>query len=71
MLRKAEMAAKSAQVKNPEYVTLPQAAELAGVHYRTARRWVATGRLKAVRIGPKLLKISKSDLQEFLGGAEL
>lgn len=59
--------------RHPELIGLPEAAERCGVHYRTIRRWVATGRLDAVRVGPRLLKIDAAQLETLMqpvgGGA--
>ena len=58
--------------RHPELIGLTEAAEQAGVHYRTVRRWIERGELAATRVGPKLLKIKQSDLDKFLtpvGGA--
>jgi excisionase family DNA binding protein len=58
--------------RHPELIGLPEAAERCGVHYRTIRRWIADGKLPAVRVGPKLLKVNASDLERILspvGGA--
>jgi excisionase family DNA binding protein len=58
--------------RHPELIGLPDAADRCGVHYRTLRRWIADGRINAVRVGPKLLKIDVADLDAFLqptGGA--
>ena len=42
------------------------AAEYAGVHPVTLRRWVAAGRLPAYRVGPRLLKIDLDDLESII-----
>jgi len=59
--------------RHPELIGLPEAAEQCGVHYRTFRRWVSDGRISAVRVGPKLLKVDANDLAQLLqptgGGA--
>lgn len=58
--------------RHPELIGLPEAAERCGVHYRTMRRWVSEGRISAVRVGPKLLKVDAADLAALLqptGGA--
>jgi excisionase family DNA binding protein len=58
--------------RHPELIGLPEAADRCDVSYRTVRRWVADGRLSAVRIGPRLLKVSIADLDALhqpVGGA--
>lgn len=59
--------------RHPELVGLAEAALELDVHYRTIRRWIAAGRLDAVRVGPRLLKVRRSDLNEIMapvgGGA--
>ncbi|WP_045380137.1 helix-turn-helix domain-containing protein [Mycobacterium kyorinense] len=53
--------------------SLSAAAEIANVHPRTLRRYIASGRLTAYRVGPRLLKVSLDDLEALLvpvgGGA--
>lgn len=58
--------------RHPELIGLPEAADRCGLSYRTIRRWVAAGRLPAVRVGPRLLKVSTADLDTLItpvGGA--
>lgn len=54
-------------------IGIQEAADRLGVSYRTVRRWIATGRLTAVRVGPRLLKVSAADLDALMqpvgGGA--
>lgn len=53
-------------------VRLSEAAEVAGVHRLTLRRWIAEGRLTAVRVGPRLIKVDIAELESLLqpvGGA--
>ncbi|OBF55074.1 helix-turn-helix domain-containing protein [Mycobacterium sp. 852002-53434_SCH5985345] len=53
-------------------IGLQQAADYCDVSYRTVRRWIADGRLNAVRVGPRLLKVDADELAAFLqptGGA--
>ena len=52
--------------------SINQAADKAGVHPMTIRRWIADGRLKATRVGPRLIRISAEDLEKVftpMGGA--
>ncbi|MFP5219955.1 MAG: helix-turn-helix domain-containing protein [Actinomycetes bacterium] len=46
-----------------ELLSLDQAAAALGVHRNTVRRLVARGELPAVRIGPRLVRVSSSDLK--------
>jgi excisionase family DNA binding protein len=58
--------------RHPELMSLQESADYCDVSYRTIRRWVADGRLNAVRVGPRLLKVHAADLDAFLqpvGGA--
>ncbi|MUL75705.1 helix-turn-helix domain-containing protein [Mycobacterium sp. CBMA226] len=52
----------------PNLIGVPQAAEYADVHYRTMRRWIQEGRIRAVRVGPKLLKVDLNELERFIAG---
>lgn len=58
------MSEKSPQTQ--QWISLAEAAERCGVNYRTIRRYVGTGRLKAVRIGPRLLKVRPSDVDALM-----
>lgn len=49
------------------FVGIHDAAELAGVHPATIRRRVADGTLPAKRLGPRLIRIKRSDLYTWLG----
>ncbi|WP_373234863.1 excisionase family DNA-binding protein [Mycobacterium marinum] len=49
--------------RQPELIGLQEAASRCDVDYRTIRRWIAAGRLNAVRVGPRLLKVDPADLE--------
>ncbi len=58
--------------RHPELIGLTEAADYCNVSYRTVRRWIAEGRINAVRVGPKLLKVGLADLDAIMqptGGA--
>ncbi len=59
---------------HPEMISLNEAAARLGVNYRTIRRWIAAGRIDAVRVGPRLLKIDAAQLDRVtspVGGGAL
>lgn len=45
-----------------EYLTIKEAAATRQVSQRTIRRWIASGLLQAVRLGPSLIRISSDEL---------
>jgi excisionase family DNA binding protein len=47
-------------------MTLAAAAAYADVHPVTLRRWVAAGRLPAHRVGPRLLKFDRDELESIV-----
>lgn len=52
------------------HISINQAADRAGVHPRTVRRWIATGALPAYKMGPKLVRIDVADLDAFFRSHE-
>jgi excisionase family DNA binding protein len=46
----------------PPRPTIQQAAAWLGVDPKTVRRYIAQGRLKAVRIGPRLIRVERESL---------
>lgn len=59
--------------RHPELIGLQEVADQCDVSYRTVRRWVADGRLNAVRVGPRLLKVDAAAVDALMrpvgGGA--
>lgn len=47
-------------------LTIQQAAEELGVSSKSIRRWIADGRLTARRAGPRLIRIDRSQLDQFM-----
>lgn len=47
----------------PEWLTVAGAAEELGVTTKTVRRWITAGTLRAHRLGPRLLRIAREDLE--------
>ncbi len=58
------------QRRHPDLVPLPEAAAYCSVSYRTIRRWIADGRLSAVRVGPRLLMVKAADLDALITPAD-
>lgn len=50
----------------PALLTIAAVAEFCAVHDRTVRRWVAQGRLRAVKAGG-LVRVPRDELARFLG----
>jgi excisionase family DNA binding protein len=70
--RQSRIPANRRERRHPELIGLQVAADYCDVSYRTIRRWIAEGRLNAVRVGPRLLKVDSAELEAFLqptGGA--
>ncbi|KMV15836.1 hypothetical protein ACT17_23370 [Mycolicibacterium conceptionense] len=56
----------------PARPTIQQAADYANVDPKTIRRWIAQGRVKAHRFGPRLIRVDRDsllDLARPVGGA--
>lgn len=66
MAQTAAVARNRRDRRHPELIGLTEVAELCDVNYRTVRRWIQSGRLKAVRVGPRLLKVKASDIDAML-----
>ena len=54
-----------------ELMTVTQAAAILGVNSFTIRRWIKSGKLEAMRIGEKLLKIKPESLIKFIEASQL
>lgn len=42
-----------------------EVADILGVGHSTVRKWVAEGRLRAYRYGPRVIRIDAADLRKF------
>lgn len=51
---------------NEQFLTTSEIAEILRVHQRTVQRWISSNRLKATKVGPKILRVRKQDFDEFL-----
>lgn len=57
------MKQQSAVDSLPARPSIQQAADWLGVDPKTIRRYIAQGRLSAVRVGPRLIRIERESLQ--------
>ncbi|GAA4147122.1 excisionase family DNA-binding protein [Leifsonia shinshuensis] len=46
----------------PAWLTIREAAELLRVDHKTIRRYISAGRIKAERVGPRLIRVSSASL---------
>ena len=51
---------------NPDYLTIDEAAEVAGVHRSTILDWMKKGHIEVIRISPKVTRISRAHLEQCL-----
>ena len=58
--------AKPAATINDQFLSVTQTADLLGVDIRTVRNMLRDGRLKAVTLGPRVLRIRLSDIESAL-----
>jgi excisionase family DNA binding protein len=50
------------QTELPPRPSIQQAAAWLGVHPKTVRRYIAQGRIKAMKVGPRLIRIERESL---------
>lgn len=48
----------------PDLLTIAQTAQYLGVNPATIRRLIASGRLKAYRYGPRIIRIDQADVHK-------
>ena len=49
-----------------KYYTPDQVAESLGVSAKTVREWLKNGKLQGTKLGPRLWRISESDVEKFV-----
>jgi len=62
----ARKAATPEQLDPTKYATVKEAAEMLGVNSATVRRWIDAELIKAYRLGPRMLRVKRSDLDALL-----
>lgn len=48
------------------FLSIQQAADEVGVNPKTIRRWISDGRLTARRVGPRLIRIERAELDRLM-----
>lgn len=52
--------------RQSDLVNLQEAAERAGVHPKTVRRWISEGRIRGYRMGPRFIRVDLDELAAML-----
>lgn len=60
-----------AEITPPEHVTVKQVANYFDVHELTVRRWIADGKLPAIRVGKRAIRIRVADVNAFIRDRQL
>jgi excisionase family DNA binding protein len=47
-------------------LTVRMVADMCGVHVLTVRKWIACGVIHAVRVGPRLVRVPKSEVERII-----
>lgn len=55
----------------PDRASVQQTAGYLGVSVKTVRNYIASGRLTAIRIGPRLLRIERESIERLLQPVEI
>lgn len=53
-------------VELPQRASIAETAEYLGVSTKTVRRYIADGKLKAVRLGPRLIRVERSSVEALM-----
>lgn len=52
--------------EKPEFYTVEQVAKILQITPETIRRYVRNGKLKAIKLGGKFIRVGKKDLDDFI-----
>jgi excisionase family DNA binding protein len=69
LTRLVKIAKMSCMTQQGAHLTVSQAAAELAVHPATIRRWIADGRLHAIRLPGGTYRIRRTDVAQILGGA--
>lgn len=67
---KLEMEAKMSNLQNDNYINIDEAATYLGVKPSTIRSWIKTKGMPSHRVGGKLLKFKKSEIDEWVNNEQ-
>ena len=51
-----------------DYISTKQAAEKYNIAQVTVRKWLAEGRLRGKKVGPRLWRVSEAELDRYING---
>ncbi len=55
----------------PQFYTPEQVAKILQINPESVRRYVRSGKLKAIKLGGKFIRIDKKDLEEFIASMKV
>jgi excisionase family DNA binding protein len=64
--RRAMAVRRTRQNVDADYATVPEAATILGVSSSTIWRWIASGNLPAYRVGPRFVRVRRSELSAMI-----
>lgn len=56
--------------EDEQLLTTGEIAQILRVHQRTVQRWISNNQLKAMKVGPKIWRVRKQDLDNFLANQD-
>jgi len=66
------MKTKVPDIAQPKYLSIKQASIITGLHANTIRNYIRIGKLKAVRVGARIIRIEQAELEnlfaQYVGG---
>ena len=55
---------------NEEWMTIPETARHLGISEKSVRRWVDAGKINAVRVGPRMIRVEVASLDSLVTRVE-
>ncbi len=60
---------RTPQQDAPRLLRLAEVAERVGVSYRTVQAWVASGRVRVLRLSPRVVRVEAAELERWIAEA--